>query len=312
MRTSLTLRPARRRPPPHQSRPVVDVRPAARARGRSSPTTTWPRPAGSAGGGRGTSARSTSSATAHSLVLGHTDTAAVATLRAIAATVESAVPAVLGGLGDGLVAHRRGRRPVHADRARRPGRTNARRSPPTSRRWRSPTATRHARRRPERAAAGRQPGGVRPAQRGRPADRRPARDHPHRRRREPPPKPARAGWSRASPTTWAISAAGSRRAPPRPSSAATCGPASCPTTLPEDAAFDTTGTAAQAYEGAWLACRLIAARAGQPALVRFYKLVGASPADADAAVAAALQRVLHETTAAFTAQWRAYVKHELG
>lgn len=85
-----------------------------------------------------------------------------------------------------------------------------------------------------------------------------------------------------------------------------------PETLPTDAAFDTAGAAPQAYEGAWLACRLIAARAGQPALVRFYKLVGASPGDADVAVATALQRVLHETTAAFTAQWRAYVSSELG
>jgi hypothetical protein len=84
-----------------------------------------------------------------------------------------------------------------------------------------------------------------------------------------------------------------------------------PATLPKDAAFETSGAAAQAYEGAWLACRLIAARAGQPALVRFYKLVGASPGNADAAVAAALQRVLHETTSAFTTQWRAYVKNEL-
>jgi hypothetical protein len=84
-----------------------------------------------------------------------------------------------------------------------------------------------------------------------------------------------------------------------------------PTTLPKDAAFDANATAAQAYEGAWLACRLIVARAGQPALVQFYKLVGASPDNPDAAVAAALQRVLHETTAAFTAQWRAYVKQQL-
>jgi hypothetical protein len=85
-----------------------------------------------------------------------------------------------------------------------------------------------------------------------------------------------------------------------------------PTTLPKDAAFETSGAAAQAYEGAWLACRLIAARSGQPALVRLYKLVGASPGTADAAVAAALERVLHETTAGFTAQWRAYVRSELG
>jgi hypothetical protein len=85
-----------------------------------------------------------------------------------------------------------------------------------------------------------------------------------------------------------------------------------PKVLPSDAAFETTGAAAQAYEGAWLACRLIAARAGQPALLQFYRLVGASPDAADRAVATALRRVLHETPAAFTAQWRAYLRNQLG
>jgi hypothetical protein len=85
-----------------------------------------------------------------------------------------------------------------------------------------------------------------------------------------------------------------------------------PTTLPSASAFETDGAAAQAYEGAWLACRLIAARAGQPELVRFYRLVGASPDAAERAVAAALQRVLHESVATFTAQWRAYLTNQLG
>jgi hypothetical protein len=85
-----------------------------------------------------------------------------------------------------------------------------------------------------------------------------------------------------------------------------------PATLPTEAAFETDGAAAQAYEGAWLACRLIAQRAGQPALVRFYRLVGASPEAADAAVATALQKVLHESTATFTGQWRTYLRTELG
>jgi outer membrane murein-binding lipoprotein Lpp len=84
-----------------------------------------------------------------------------------------------------------------------------------------------------------------------------------------------------------------------------------PVTLPSEASFDTDGQAAQAYEGAWLACRLIAQRAGQQQLVRFYRLVGASSDAPDAAVAAALRTVLHESTARFTAQWRTYLKAQL-
>jgi hypothetical protein len=85
-----------------------------------------------------------------------------------------------------------------------------------------------------------------------------------------------------------------------------------PTALPAAGAFSTAGESAQAYEGAWLACRLIARHAGQDGLVRFYHLVGASPFDADAAVAAGLRRVLHESTTHFTAQWRAYLIAQLG
>jgi hypothetical protein len=85
-----------------------------------------------------------------------------------------------------------------------------------------------------------------------------------------------------------------------------------PDALPGPDAFSTEGQSAQAYEGAWLACRLIAARAGQDGLVRFYHVVGASPNDVDAAVAAGLRRVLHETTAQFTAEWRDYLRAQLG
>lgn len=85
-----------------------------------------------------------------------------------------------------------------------------------------------------------------------------------------------------------------------------------PSALPTADAFNTEGQSAQAYEGAWLACRLIAARAGQDGLVRFYRLVGASVLSSDAAVAAGLRRVLHETAAKFTAQWRDYLMAQLG
>lgn len=85
-----------------------------------------------------------------------------------------------------------------------------------------------------------------------------------------------------------------------------------PAQLPSADAFSTQGESAQAYEGAWLACRLIAQRAGRSGLVRFYRLVGASPASSATAVAAALRAVLHESTARFTAQWRSYLRTELG
>lgn len=84
-----------------------------------------------------------------------------------------------------------------------------------------------------------------------------------------------------------------------------------PNALPTADAFSTEGQSAQAYEGAWLACRLIAHRAGQDGLVRFYRLVGDSPLASSAAVSAGLRRVLHETTAQFTAQWRRYLVAEL-
>jgi hypothetical protein len=86
-----------------------------------------------------------------------------------------------------------------------------------------------------------------------------------------------------------------------------------PGALPTDAAFGSRGAGlAQLYEQAWLACRLLAARAGPSGLVRFYRLVGASPYAPAAAVAAALRTVLHESTAAFTAQWRRYLSEQLG
>ncbi len=85
-----------------------------------------------------------------------------------------------------------------------------------------------------------------------------------------------------------------------------------PTALPTDDQFDTTGAQAQAYEGGWLACRLIASEAGQAGLVRFYRVVGEQPTDMDTAVATAMRSVLHETTAAFVAQWQRYLRAQLG
>jgi hypothetical protein len=85
-----------------------------------------------------------------------------------------------------------------------------------------------------------------------------------------------------------------------------------PAALPSAADFETSSSAAQAYEGSWLACRLIASRAGQDGLVHFYRLVGATSGDGAHALAAGLRQVLHDTTAQFTTQWRSYVEAQLG
>ncbi len=85
-----------------------------------------------------------------------------------------------------------------------------------------------------------------------------------------------------------------------------------PTMLPTSAAFQSGPRSEQAYEGSWLACRLIAHRAGQAGLVRFYKVVSAA-AETDPATAAAagLRTVLGTDNAAFTAAWRDYLVSEL-
>jgi hypothetical protein len=66
------------------------------------------------------------------------------------------------------------------------------------------------------------------------------------------------------------------------------------------------------YEESWLACRLIARRAGEPGLVRFYKAVSnIAASDPDTAVSGALKQVLGVTPAAFVADWRADLVAEL-
>ena len=87
-----------------------------------------------------------------------------------------------------------------------------------------------------------------------------------------------------------------------------------PDRLPDEAAFDTTAGAAPAYEGAWFACRLIAAKLGAPGLVQFYRLVGGdlTATSADAAASAAMRSLLHESLARFTAEWRTYITRLLG
>ncbi|NEA29592.1 hypothetical protein G3I70_44895, partial [Actinomadura bangladeshensis] len=61
----------------------------------------------------------------------------------------------------------------------------------------------------------------------------------------------------------------------------------------------------QAYQEAWLACRMIADRYGEATLVRLYRTAGRAPE------AAALRDVLGLTRDRFTILWRDYVKKEL-
>jgi hypothetical protein len=83
-----------------------------------------------------------------------------------------------------------------------------------------------------------------------------------------------------------------------------------PRALPGTDDFDPTKTTiAPAYSGSWLACRLIADRYGQDALVRLYREVATTPVgadgpDPDAAAAAACQNVLGPSVQDFTSAWR--------
>lgn len=83
-----------------------------------------------------------------------------------------------------------------------------------------------------------------------------------------------------------------------------------PHELPGTDDFDPTkSTIAPAYSGSWLACRLIADRYGQDALVALYRAAATTPVGADgpdpqAATEAAFEKVLHTSVARFTAAWR--------
>ncbi|MEU3618314.1 hypothetical protein ABZ725_39235 [Streptomyces sp. NPDC006872] len=87
-----------------------------------------------------------------------------------------------------------------------------------------------------------------------------------------------------------------------------------PEALPADGDFGFYGDAnrlAQAYEGGWLACRMIAERWGEVKLDAFYRAVGEHRARAGA-VEGALRSVLGTSSEQFTADWRAYLKAQLG
>ena len=87
-----------------------------------------------------------------------------------------------------------------------------------------------------------------------------------------------------------------------------------PTALPADSAFDGSNPQlAQAYEQSWLAVRLLARKHGDPALLRFYRAVGASRGvEAAEAVDAALRAELGTSTEELVRDWRASLQRDLG
>lgn len=86
-----------------------------------------------------------------------------------------------------------------------------------------------------------------------------------------------------------------------------------PEALPTDDDFGFSGdadTLARAYEGGWLACRLIADHWGEQRLAAFYRAVGAHQ-DREGAVEDAMRRVLGTTPEDFTLRWRASLRTTL-
>ena len=87
-----------------------------------------------------------------------------------------------------------------------------------------------------------------------------------------------------------------------------------PTALPSDADFDGASAGlAEAYEGSWLAVRLLAERYGEDRMLRLYRTVGAARGTtAEVALEAALRDQLGTSTARLTADWRAALQQQLG
>jgi hypothetical protein len=84
-----------------------------------------------------------------------------------------------------------------------------------------------------------------------------------------------------------------------------------PSALPSTEAFAASSTELpQAYESAWLACRLIAEREGQSKLVKFYRAVHASRSSTG--LADAFKSVLGMTEQEFVAEWQLYLKRLAG
>lgn len=87
-----------------------------------------------------------------------------------------------------------------------------------------------------------------------------------------------------------------------------------PEELPADGDFGFDGDVdrlARAYEGGWMACRMIAERWGEERLKAFYRAVG-EHGKRDGAVEGAMESVLGTTVGDFTAEWRQYLHDQLG
>ena len=87
-----------------------------------------------------------------------------------------------------------------------------------------------------------------------------------------------------------------------------------PARLPTDDDFGFTADAeelARAYEGGWLACRMIADQWGEDRLDAFYRSVGAHDERAGA-VEDAMKKVLGTVPDDFTARWQEYLRARLG
>ncbi|SDJ13567.1 hypothetical protein SAMN05444157_1918 [Frankineae bacterium MT45] len=90
-----------------------------------------------------------------------------------------------------------------------------------------------------------------------------------------------------------------------------------PTSLPTTTDYNSENTRiAQVYEESWLACRYIAARAGESGLLKFYRAVAAAiqavpAATADEAVNGALKSVLGVSTTQFASGWSGYLRAQL-
>ncbi|MBQ0829991.1 hypothetical protein [Streptomyces tagetis] len=86
-----------------------------------------------------------------------------------------------------------------------------------------------------------------------------------------------------------------------------------PVRLPADGDFGPDGgpqATARAYEGGWLACRMIADQWGEDRLDAFYRAVGAH-GRREGALATALDTVLHTTPQRFTERWTTYLRTSL-
>ncbi|WP_240528800.1 hypothetical protein [Streptomyces humi] len=99
-----------------------------------------------------------------------------------------------------------------------------------------------------------------------------------------------------------------------PELARAVGSGNAPADLPADRDFgftDDPTKLAEAYEGGWLACRMVAAHWGEAKLGAFYRAVGAHK-ERKGAVEDALKTELGTTLTDFTARWHDYLTAQLG